>query len=323
MCTNTNGGCPFHSQNEGLGLTDNTPKKTALEKLQERATEAESKKSHLSPMKHKQLDFFIADMFDTVNFSGDMASMEHPIFALKAGDTKTRFYEHNNVSVEVNPTRFGIATIHDKDIWIFCISKLMQGMYEKQEISRTVHFTAYDFLVTTNRGTGGREYELLKNSLERLRGTSITTTIKTGNRLESNGFGLIDSWKIIKEDDNGNMVNLSITLPDWLFRSVAAKEVLTISADYFRLRKPLDRRVYELARKHCGQQAEWKISLDLLHKKTGSMANIRKFKMNIKSLVETNDLPDYAISFDGRKNLVIFSNRNPKNLIKGLIHGIG
>ncbi len=27
--------------------------------------------------------------------------------------------------------------------------------------------------------------------------------------------------------------------------------------DYFRLRKPLERRMYELARKHCGKQDEW------------------------------------------------------------------
>lgn len=304
-------------------MNNNTSKNSAFERLKNRAAEAESKKTHLSPVKHKQLDFFIADMFDTANFSDDMASMEHPIFALKAGDTKTRCYEHNNVSIEVNPTRFGIATIHDKDIWIFCISKLMQGLYEKQEISRTIHFTAYDYLVTTNRDTSGRAYERLKESLERLSGTRLTTTIKTGNREESNGFGLIDSWKIIKEDDQGTMVNLAVTLPDWLFRSVEAKEVLTISPDYFRLRKPLDRRIYELARKHCGQQPDWRIGLELLHKKTGSMANIRKFKMNIKSLVMTNDLPDYAIAFDEKKNTVIFTNRNPKHLIKGLINGIG
>lgn len=185
------------------------------------------------------------------SFRDDMASMEHPIFALKSGDTKTRLYEYNNIKVEINPTRFGIATLHDKDIWIYCISKLMQGMFEGEEINRTVHFTAYDFLVTTNRGTGGREYELLKQSLERLSGTRITTTIKTGGQEEYSGFGLIDSWKIIKENSNGKMIQLSVT----------SKSVLIISPKYFRLRKALDRRIYEIARKHCGRQSEFKINL--------------------------------------------------------------
>ncbi|MCA9184408.1 MAG: replication initiator protein A [Pirellulaceae bacterium] len=32
--------------------------------------------------------------------------------------------------------------------------------------------------------------------------------------------------------------------------------MLTLHRDYFRLRKPLERRVYEIARKHCGPKAE-------------------------------------------------------------------
>jgi plasmid replication initiation protein len=51
------------------------------------------------------------------------------------------------------------------------------------------------------------------------------------------------------------MTKLRATLSDWVFNAVAAREILTLSRDYFRLRKPLERRLYELARKHCGQQA--------------------------------------------------------------------
>lgn len=35
-----------------------------------------------------------------------------------------------------------------------------------------------------------------------------------------------------------------------------SSEILTISRDYFRLRKPLESRLYELARKCCGQNAK-------------------------------------------------------------------
>ena len=52
-------------------------------------------------------------------------------------------------------------------------------------------------------------------------------------------------------------------------------EVLTLHRDYFRLRKPLERRMYELARKHCGKQDEWSISLELLRKKCGSASRTR------------------------------------------------
>ncbi|MDK4708794.1 replication initiator protein A [Kingella negevensis] len=50
--------------------------------------------------------------------------MEHPIFALKAGNTRIRRYEHNGNSVTVKPNSLGCATIHDKDIWIYCVSAL-------------------------------------------------------------------------------------------------------------------------------------------------------------------------------------------------------
>jgi len=35
--------------------------------------------------------------------------------------------------------------------------------------------------------------------------------------------------------------------------------------------------MYELARKHCGQQDEWAISLDLLRKETGSASSDKEF----------------------------------------------
>jgi len=242
------------------------------------AIQQNKKKRHLSPKKHRQTDFFIADIFNNLTFQDDIASMEHPLFALKAGDTKTRRYEHNNFSITIAPNaEYGMATIHDKDIWIYCISKLMQAIYEEKEMNKTVHFTIYDYLITTNRHTSGSDYNRAKDALDRLRGTSITTNIETNKIKEARGFGLIDAWRVVEEKD-GRMVRVSVTLPDWLYRSVTSNQVLTISPDYFRLRKPLDRRIYELARKHCGSQKEWKIGLELLLKKTGSSQKLILFR---------------------------------------------
>ncbi|OUI77621.1 replication protein [Commensalibacter intestini] len=273
------------------------------------ATQKNKRKKHLSPKKHKETDFFIADIFNNMTFQDDIVSMEHPLFALKAGDKKVREYKHNNFSIIIAPNvQYGMASIHDKDIWIYCISKLMQAMYEEKEISRTVHFTIYDYLITTNRSTGGIYYKKAKDALDRLSGTRITTNIETAKTREAHGFGLIDAWRVVEEKD-GRMVRVSVTLPDWLYRSITAKQVLTISPDYFRLRKPLDRRIYELARKHCGNQKEWKIGLELLYKKTGSTEAIRNFRGAIKSLVATNELPDYNVVYDRKNDIVSFTNR--------------
>jgi len=273
------------------------------------AIQKKKRKKHLSPKKHKETDFFIADIFNNLTFQDDIASMEHPLFALKAGDIKGREYIHNNFSITIAPHfKLGMATIHDKDIWIYCISKLMQAIYEEKEISRTIHFTIYDYLITTNRGTSGQYYELAKTALDRLRATSITTNIETAKTREAYGFGLIDAWRVVEEKD-GRMVRVSVTLPEWLYRSVTSKQVLTISPDYFRLRKPLDRRIYELARKHCGSQKEWTIGLNLLLKKTGSSEKLKEFRRSIKSLVATNELPDYNVSYNLESDLVVFTQK--------------
>ena len=174
--------------------------------------------------------------------------------------------------------RLGLATIHDKDILIYCISQLVAKMNAGVELQQTLHLKAYDLLVSTNRNTDGRGYEQLKGALDRLSGTRIRTNIKTGEQEVTEGFGLIDSWRIVRQTASGRMTELRITLSDWVFNAVVGREVLTLHRDYFRLRKPLERRMYELARKHCGKQDEWAISLDLLKKKCGSASEDYEFR---------------------------------------------
>jgi hypothetical protein len=55
--------------------------------------------------------------------------MEHPLFTLSTKpDTAIRNYEHNGNTVRIAPSAYGLATIHDKDILIYCISQLMAGL---------------------------------------------------------------------------------------------------------------------------------------------------------------------------------------------------
>lgn len=274
--------------------------------------------THLSPKRHPNTDFFVIDVFDA-SLKDDLASMEHPLFALKAGDTRIREYEHNGNTLTVSPNVVGCATIHDKDVWIYCISALMAAKNMGEQINRTVRFTVYDFLVSTNRSTTGANYKLLKEAFDRLAGTRIITNIKTGGVTERRNFGLLDEVRIIYKDEldeTSPMIAVEVTLPDWLFRSVEANQVKTISPDYFRLRKPLNRRIYELCAKHCGRQADWKISLELLHKKTGSTAPLRNFRIAIKSLVTSNELPDYHLKYDEKTDTLKVKNRDLKAILR-------
>jgi replication initiator protein A len=121
---------------------------------------------------------------------------------------------------------------------------------------------------------------------------------------------LIDASSIRRKHGiDGRLVWCEIKLSDWVFNAIRAQEVLTLHRDYFRLRKPIERRVYEIARKHCGQQDSWKISVALLLKKSGSRSPEKRFRQMIRHLAEHNHLPDYSVSFDGETDMVTFRNR--------------
>ncbi len=239
--------------------------------------------------------------------------MEHPLFALRAGDKRVRVYERNGATITVKPGHDGCATIHDKDLWIYCISQLVEAINRgRTDVGRVVRITGYDFLVATNRRTDGDSYKRMGDALARLSGTRIETNIATGGRRERTGFGLVDSWRIIERDYDDRMVAIEITLPDWLWRSVKIKRVLTLNRDYFRIRKPLDRRIYELSRKHCGSQAKWRVSLAVLHEKSGSTDTLRKFRAAIKALALADELPDYRVVIDAEGDAATFYSRGRK-----------
>ena len=297
-----------------------------LARLSARGGKVTSTSQTLMPARHAQMDFFVADILDATP-KDDGASMEHPIFALKAGDHRVREYERNGISVKVLPGRNGCATMHDKDIWIYCISQLVEAMNRKRsDVDRTVRFTAYDFLRATNRGTDGRAYERLGDALSRLQGTQIETNIKTANERERAGFGLLESWRVVERSSDNRMVAIEVTLPQWLWRSVESKHVLTLTRDYFRIRKTIHRRIYEIGRKHCGTQASWKVSMTVLHQKSGSADRLPKFRAAIKALAEVNDLPGYTVAFEEGKDMVIFKPRDRtqfKGSIEDMMHGTG
>jgi plasmid replication initiation protein len=277
----------------------------------------------LLPNRHANRDFFLADLFDYA-MKDDGASMEAPIFTLSTKpDLSTWNWESKDGDrkIEVFPSVKGRATQFDKDVLIFVVSQMTEALNRKREDAqnRTVRFVVHDYLVSTNKPTGGIEYKRLELALDRLRGTSIKTDIRTGGERVREGFGIIDSWTVIeKSKDDERMIAVEITLSKWLFNAVQAHEVLTIHKDYFRLRKPLERRLYELARKHCGQQSSWKIGMKLLREKCGAHSHLRAFKSQVIAIARSGTLPEYRLVYDQKSDQAWFHNKNPKK-ITGLI----
>jgi plasmid replication initiation protein len=273
-------------------------------------TEITNSLTPLLPDRHPQHDLFICDVANAA-LKDVMQQMEHPFYSLsKRPETAVRRYEHKGRWIEITPSVKGLATIYDKDILIYCISQIMAKINRGESVSQRVRINSRDLLAFTNRGTSGRDYMALIEALDRLEGTRIRTNIVTGDDEQIEGFGLIDASSIRRKHGlNGRLLWCEVKLSEWVFNAIRAQEVLTLHRDYFRLRKPIERRVYELARKHCGQQDEWRVRLETLLKKSGSQSPETRVRQMIRHLVSHDHLPDYSVSFDPDTDMVTFHNR--------------
>mgnify|MGYP000303551656 FL=1 len=260
------------------------------------------KRSSLLPKRYED-DLFVCDILDAVP-KGDMASMEHPLFSLSTKpDHNTRHYENGDKWLEVIPSDTGLATVHDRDVLIYCISQCMAAYKEGREVSRHMEIDAYRLLEATNRASSGAGNDLLKSALDRLAGTRIKTNITQGDTERTDNFGMIDSYSIVSETKHKRIQKLTVTLSDFVFDAIEHNNVLTLHPEYFRLRKPIERRLYELARKHCGKQPKWTIYLDNLAKKAGSTSSAKEFKRMISKVITANSeqqyIPDYTFTLTG------------------------
>lgn len=276
-------------------------------------TDSSTVDNALVPERHPQHDLFLCDVQDAV-LKDIMPQMEHPFYSLsKKPDTAIREYKGAKGQwLKVIPSVQGLATIYDKDILIYCISAIMKELQAGNEVSPRVRINSRALLQFTNRGTSGRDYLALQEAIERLAGTVISTNIVTGDIEQTDVFHLIEKGTIRRQHGlDGRLIACEVELSPWVFNAIKHKEVLTLHRDYFRLRKPLERRIYEIARKFCGQQAEWKISLELLYAKSGSRGDVKEFRRVVRELAKSNrHFPDYYVHFDADDDMVIFNNRD-------------
>lgn len=243
----------------------------------------------------------IKDLIDT---------MEHPFYSLsKRPETAVRVYRHGDVGVELIPSRKGLPTIYDKDLLIYAVSKVAAEKRAGREASAMVAMPSAEILRFTNRGTSGRDYAALEDALERLAGTLIKTTIRAprGGR-DVIMFHLVEIAHMGRRGSLG-FTGCTLKLSDWIFEAIEANAILTLHPDYFRLRRPLEKRLYEIARKHCGHQSSFRIGLEKLRNKAGVRAPLRNFRGAVKRVAKTDHLPDYHVHLEEGGQVVAFTNR--------------
>ena len=248
-----------------------------------------------------QVDLFLPQL-TTLPLRDQRETMERPFFSLsKRKRLKPIDYisPDRKVTVHVSAnSEYGLATIYDLDILIYCASVLIE--YKRRganDIPQTLDVVPYDMLKTLKRDPrGGRAYELLGNALDRLQSTTVKTNIRAGDAVETT-FSWLDSHSQLK-DRSGNVRGMRITLAKWFYDGVLMEGgVLAIDPAYFSLTGGRERWLYRVARKHAGGAGEdgFSISMPTLYEKSGAEGDYRRFKFEIAKIVKEDELPGYTL----------------------------
>ena len=293
-----------------------------------------------TPQEPEQVDLFRCEIKDWP-LKDDIASMEIPLFSLaKNPDTKTRVYRRGNKTVRIMPSGEGSATVFDKDLLIYAASQIVEARNRGLPVSRTLVIESIDFLMSTGRGDSRTSYENIMGMLRRLKGTAVETNIPTGGVVRTEGFSMIDNYVVLSEErriiskkdpstgeatpvDVSRPLRFKIVISEWLMNGLLEYEVLTLDRKYFTLSKSIERRLYEVARKHCGYQPLWKIDIDLLAEKVGTTRDRAHFREDLRAVMDEDSIPEYKIALDRAKRPddVVFYTKDSAKLSKALMEG--
>ncbi|WP_230971748.1 replication initiator protein A [Nitrogeniibacter aestuarii] len=268
----------------------------------------------------EQQELFIPSTPPTdLNVKDDVRTMEFPIFTLsKRKDLRIREYSRGGRTVKVFPSVAGAANIFDKDILIWIMSHLAQANGQGKPTSRRVRVESHAFLKGTKRSTGGAAYQRIIDTCRRLKGTVLETNVKVTEQESTAGFSLIEDYRVTRSTKKGDgALEVEVTISEWMYRAVIDYDILTMDPKYFQLSQGIERRVYELARKHCGDQGYFKIAIDQFREKCGSSQQMKFFSNDLRKIARADTIPGYRMVIDDQEKPtnVVFLNRDNQVLL--------
>lgn len=219
-----------------------------------------------------------------------------PLFTLKPGVSKSDRYSDENYIVSIVPSeKFDRPTIFDKDIWIYCLSQLRNG-----NKSREIDFSVYDYLLSTNKVAGGKQYSLVQKSLDRLANTTIF--------IENHKHRIIFKESFISINDDfsgiGHKHYLNLSLPDSVYQLAKTNKLFRISRKYFNIGKPLIRRLYDISLMYSENQI---VSIDDLLFMSGSSLSKSEFKRSLKQIILNDELRIVNVEVKMLNNYISFN----------------
>ena len=122
-------------------------------------------------------------------------------------------------------------------------------------------------------------------------------------------FSILESFNELNKDDTVNGYNLELTISKKVFFEITADNVLTVHQEYFQIRKPILRRVYEIGKKHLGNKSSMKMNVRTLKNKCGSeMKYLKEFLYYLKKeIINKSIYSEFKVALDG--DSVIFEKK--------------
>ena len=139
-------------------------------------------------------------------------------FSMEKHRTTPIRHSYKKYWVEITGGASGIATYWDQDILLFCVSQIINGVKNGDEVSRLVRFTGYDFFeFTGQKWIGARSYDNLVKALRRLRSTTVKTSITSDTEIAhgEQGSGWINSYRTLRTNDQ--RTGFQVELPEHIF----------------------------------------------------------------------------------------------------------
>jgi plasmid replication initiation protein len=167
--------------------------------------------------------------------------------------------------------------------------------------------TPYEILTFVGRSDSGLSYDRLKAATGC---NPPPSSPRSASRRAAAAPLLLDQRMERAARRDRRPLGIELILPDWFYAGVLDDAlILTIDRAYFDLTGGLERWLYRLVRKHGGRQTHgWSFDLPHLHLKSGSLSPLRRFRFELRAIVQRQPLPGYHLTLiddpDGRQRLI-------------------
>lgn len=284
-----------------------------------------------APFDDAQLSFFVPSIYDAP-LKDDVNLMDVAPFSLgknkRGGEIR---YELKDCIITIDGSASaGLATVFDYDIFLHMVTSLAEESRRyrldldkglRSDVpARIYRPITSEILKFCRRSSGGKQYKDLEAALDRLQGTRIKILNLTGgNRREVVAMPLIQTFKVISKTTTGNIDQVEIGIPDWVYNGVVREkgnpQILTLNPEYFLITQGIGRFIYRLARRAAGKSGLARYSVRELHKRSGSTQGLPQFTFQVRQFVSSTRMfpfPDYDLELVAGKREEVLVMRQRK-----------